>query len=145
MLFVEHSKHFVFVYDKKSSGREGRGSSHADRLASHAALAKKIRGTKHRDDSFFTCAIHNREFYTPLLNVEDGGRIVTLSEDGLAAPIFHDSFGNPGRIEESLWVEGTWLLGFGILSLHGCAESQPLRSRVECKRTVPKNVLPATV
>src|ERR1700693_3355095 len=106
---MEHAEHFVLVDDKNGGRCDGSRGSHAERLACHATLAKEVGGSKHRDHGFLTCAVHYGEFHAALLNVEDCVGIITLGEDGLAAPIFCNSPRNSSSVEKRLRVKRTQL------------------------------------
>src|SRR5580693_6586228 len=102
---MEQAEH-VFLLDEQKRGRgEGGCGSHADRLAGHAAFAKKVGRTKHGEHSFFPCGVDDRKFYAALLNIEDGVRFVTLGEDSLASPILSNFPRYSRSLEKSLWVE----------------------------------------
>jgi len=147
MLGVEHAEHFVFLDDEDRGGRNGGSRAHADRLARHASLAKKVARTEHGDDGFLSGAIDHGELHAALLDVHDaiGGR--SLRIDRFASAKFGNFSRHSGGIEEDLRVERLQLVGFfsfaiqakislrALSLMHGLACENAL-SRAVQKRTV---------
>src|SRR5579864_3634553 len=105
MLCMEYAQQFVFLHDEKCGWRNGGSRPHPDRLACHAALAKKVSRTEHRDYRFFSGPIHHGELHAALLDVHDAIRSLTLRVNRFASPEFGNFSRHSCSIEEDLRVE----------------------------------------
>jgi hypothetical protein len=79
-------------------------------LTRQAPLAEELASAEHRHDGFPSRLGQHRQLHVALLDVQDVFARVTLREDDLAAPIFHDLSCNPRGVEERLRIEGRGLL-----------------------------------
>src|ERR1700747_1104631 len=105
MLCMECAQQVVFLHDQKCGWRNGRCSAHANRLARHASLAKKITRAKHRDHRFSSGTIYNGEFHAALLDVHDAIRSLALRIDRFVSPKFCDFSRYSRGVEENQRVE----------------------------------------
>src|SRR6266849_236246 len=105
MLCMEYTQQLVLLDYQKRGWRHGRSRPHPDRLARHAALAKKVARPKHCDDRFFSGPIHYGEFHTALLDIHDALRRLTLRVNRFASSKFCNSSRHPCGIEEDLRVK----------------------------------------
>src|SRR5579859_7600311 len=142
MLGMEHSKQFVLLHNQNRGRCNGCRRSHPNRLASHAALAKKITWTKHRDYRFFSGSIHNGKFHPALLDVHDTISSIPLRENRFVPSIFSNFSRNSRRIEKDLRVERADLAIFLVVTwFHTRMREPPLhgRSKPTCK--IPRRFL----
>src|SRR4029077_19341634 len=102
--------------------------SHPDRLAGHAALAKKVSWAKHGDHRLFSGPIHHGEFYAALLDIHDAIRCFTLRVNRFASSKFCNFSRYPCGVEEHLRVEriGNSILGY-LFGFHFLMEAPYLQ------------------
>src|ERR1700684_3609407 len=117
---MEHVQQFVLVDGKKGRRRNGSRRAHADRLTRHAALAKKVARTKHREHSHLARRANHREFYVALLDVHDALGRVTLTVNLLVFLKFSNLSCHTRSIAKGLRIER---LRFGFLNFHSESSS----------------------
>src|SRR5580692_449549 len=128
---MEDTQQFVFIDGQKGSRCNGGSRTHAEGLPRHAALAKKIVRTKHRDHSSLTRPIHHGEFYVALLNVHDALGRITLTVNWLVFLKFSNSACHSRDTGGVFRVEGFRLrfLDFHIGTENGATSIQRLLER----------------
>src|SRR5713226_10068795 len=139
MLRVEYAQQFVFLNDEKCGGGNGCSRAHPNRLARHAAFAKKVARAKHGDYRFFSGPIHHGEFYAPLLDVHHAIRGLTLRVDRFASPEICN-FPRPScGIEKVLRVERVGLSIFLVFFwFHIRMETPSLHGHSTAPLTLPR-------
>src|SRR5271167_4794686 len=112
MLLVKHASH-LRSFNNQQSGRRNRASRpHANRLASHASLAKKVAGTKNGHNGLFADRTEHGELYAAPLIVKDRAGRLTLSVDARGSLKLDRSSLHTSRIEKGFGVKSGVLLGF---------------------------------
>src|SRR5690242_1311815 len=105
MLGMEYAQQLVFVNHEKRGRCNGCSRPHPNRLARHAALAKKITWAKHPDYCFSSGPVHHGEFHAAPLDVHNAIRSLALREDRFVSAKFCDLSRHTGGVEENLRVE----------------------------------------
>src|SRR5208282_6050426 len=105
MFLVEHAQQFFFLNDKQGSWGNGHCGAHPKRLTRHAALAKEVGRTKHRDDRLLSRAIHDRQLHAAFLNVHHSFRGIALRIDRFVTPVLRHFSRYTSSVEKSLCVE----------------------------------------
>src|SRR5438876_4459918 len=80
MLCMEYAQQLVFLNHEKCGWCNGCSRPHPNRLARHAALAKKITWAKHRDYRFSSGSVYHGKFHASPLDVHDAIRSLALRD-----------------------------------------------------------------
>src|SRR5207253_8642633 len=105
MLCMEYAQQLVFLNHEKCGWCNGCSRPHPNRLARHAALAKKITWAKHRDYRFSSGSVYHGKFHASPLDVHDAIRSLALRVDRFVSPKFCNFSRHAGGVEENLRVE----------------------------------------
>src|SRR5690242_14861482 len=98
MLGMEYAQQLVFVNHEKRGWCNGGSRPHANRLARHAALAKKITWAKHPDYCFSSGSVYHGEFHAAPLDVHDAIRSLALRVDRFVSAKFRDFSRHAGGV-----------------------------------------------
>src|SRR5437773_5968266 len=105
MLCMEYAQQLVFLNHEKCGWCNGCSRPHPNRLARHAALAKKITWAKHRDYRFSSGSVYHGKFHASPLDVHDAIRSLALRVDRFVSPKFCNFSRHAGGVEENLRSE----------------------------------------
>src|SRR6266850_11733 len=142
MLRMEHAQQLVFLNDQKCGWCNGCSRAHPDRLARHAALAKKIARAKHRDHRFLSGPIHHGEFHAALLDIHDAIRGLTLRVNWFASPKIRNFSRHTCGIEKGLRVERAVPSIFFVFAWFHIQMEPPLQGRSTPDSSLPRRFLP---
>src|SRR6266446_5408652 len=136
---VEHAQQFVFLNDEKCGEGNGCSRAHPNRLARHAALAKKVTRAKHGDYGFFSGPIHHGKFHAALLNVHDALCGLALRVNGFASPKLGNLSSHSCGIEKVLRVERAALSIFlAFFGFHIQLETPSVHGHSTAPLTLPR-------
>jgi hypothetical protein len=77
---------------------DGDGSGNPTRLACDASLAEKVTRVEYCDNRFFAGGRDDRQLNRALLQVENGGAIVSLGKNSLSLAIIRNAASYTGRL-----------------------------------------------